>query len=462
MANVKISDLPSATSVGTSDVFPFTQSGVTKKATSSLFTPFLNVQAYGATGNGSTDDTAAIQSAVTAAGVLGNWLYIPPGTYKTTSTIDLPQSLRMTGPTRTGITSKGANFDCRFAGPCFRRTVGSATVADIALENFSVTGHQGTYGAGNGLTFINSFDITLNRIVVSDFGTNNISCTGGWALYMHDCYTATAGNANYYIDQADTVFDNCNSDGGTATPYDIYVTVNGVNTQINGGFIEGAGTDVIYIAAQQCSVNGVKINPTTATSTGLRLAATAYNATINGNRFTYATNNNGIVVTAGCYGYAISGNSVLSGAIAISLSEGNGTCIGNNVSGDTTGLKVTGGTYPHVVTGNVIAGGTNSIEHVSGTKTVYIGNYLHDGAGNYKAMTVTAGTPIVIDPLATGTALYGLGVSGLLKSAASSATIAGVNLPHGTAPGTPTNGDMWTTTAGLFVRINGVTVGPLT
>jgi hypothetical protein len=34
-------------------------------------------------------------------------------------------------------------------------------------------------------------------------------------------------------------------------------------------------------------------------------------------------------------------------------------------------------------------------------------------------------------------------------------------IPHGTAPTSPVNGDMWTTTAGLFVRINGSTIGPL-
>jgi hypothetical protein len=45
---------------------------------------------------------------------------------------------------------------------------------------------------------------------------------------------------------------------------------------------------------------------------------------------------------------------------------------------------------------------------------------------------------------------------------ASAAARAGLNLPHGAAPSAPVNGDMWTTTAGLFVRINGVTVGPLT
>lgn len=36
-----------------------------------------------------------------------------------------------------------------------------------------------------------------------------------------------------------------------------------------------------------------------------------------------------------------------------------------------------------------------------------------------------------------------------------------INLPHGAAPSSPVNGDVWTTTAGVYARINGVTVGPL-
>lgn len=37
---------------------------------------------------------------------------------------------------------------------------------------------------------------------------------------------------------------------------------------------------------------------------------------------------------------------------------------------------------------------------------------------------------------------------------------ASLRMPHGTAPTSPTNGDMWTTTAGVLARINGATVGP--
>jgi hypothetical protein len=40
----------------------------------------------------------------------------------------------------------------------------------------------------------------------------------------------------------------------------------------------------------------------------------------------------------------------------------------------------------------------------------------------------------------------------------SNATAASINIPHGTAPTTPTNGDVWTTTSGLQYQINGATV----
>lgn len=68
-----------------------------------------------------------------------------------------------------------------------------------------------------------------------------------------------------------------------------------------------------------------------------------------------------------------------------------------------------------------------------------------------------------------GTALSNLGAAptasptftGKVTTAASTTTAAGFILPHGAAPTTPVNGDLWTTTAGIFVRINGATVGPL-
>jgi hypothetical protein len=46
---------------------------------------------------------------------------------------------------------------------------------------------------------------------------------------------------------------------------------------------------------------------------------------------------------------------------------------------------------------------------------------------------------------------------GKLTAVASSAGGASIVLPHGVAPTAPADGDVWTTSAGMFVRINGVT-----
>lgn len=55
--------------------------------------------------------------------------------------------------------------------------------------------------------------------------------------------------------------------------------------------------------------------------------------------------------------------------------------------------------------------------------------------------------------LATQAATFG----GVAITVASATGTAGLRIPHGVAPTSPVNGDTWTTTAGAFIRINGVT-----
>jgi hypothetical protein len=57
--------------------------------------------------------------------------------------------------------------------------------------------------------------------------------------------------------------------------------------------------------------------------------------------------------------------------------------------------------------------------------------------------------------------LSGGTMTGKLTTAQSTTAGAGLNLPPGAAPTTPLNGDVWTTTAGVFSQINGATVGPM-
>lgn len=51
--------------------------------------------------------------------------------------------------------------------------------------------------------------------------------------------------------------------------------------------------------------------------------------------------------------------------------------------------------------------------------------------------------------------------SGKLNTVASSTSYASFNIPHGTAPSSPTNGDIWTTTTAFMARMNGTSVNLL-
>ena len=80
------------------------------------------------------------------------------------------------------------------------------------------------------------------------------------------------------------------------------------------------------------------------------------------------------------------------------------------------------------------------------------------GSGTYADWTIS----LTAAPVAAGAYLQISGgtMAGPLGTAASAAGGSGFNLPPGVAPTTPVNGDFWSTASGFFARVNGATVGP--
>jgi hypothetical protein len=64
------------------------------------------------------------------------------------------------------------------------------------------------------------------------------------------------------------------------------------------------------------------------------------------------------------------------------------------------------------------------------------------------------GNILTLHDQAADTTFVAIDQNGKINTIASTTANAGLNVPHGTAPTTPVNGDIWTTTAGVFARIN--------
>lgn len=127
-----------------------------------------------------------------------------------------------------------------------------------------------------------------------------------------------------------------------------------------------------------------------------------------------------------------------------------GTALGGNLAALTFGTHVTGTSY----------NGSSNVTIATDATSANTASTIvsRDASGNFAAGTITASLTghSSLDLLLTGGTL-----TGELVTAASGTGGAGFNLPPGSAPTSPNNGDVWVTSAGLFVRVVGVTVGPL-
>lgn len=74
-------------------------------------TGFLSARTLGATGDGDTDDTFALQSAIFAAAKAGQILFVNAGTYKVTKTIYIPSGAKIVGEVYPVIMSSGSFFN---------------------------------------------------------------------------------------------------------------------------------------------------------------------------------------------------------------------------------------------------------------------------------------------------------------------------------------------------------------
>lgn len=141
----------------------------------------FNVKDYGATGDGSTDDTSAINDAITAAS--GDILLFPKGDYKITSTLTIPAN--------TIVIGYGARLFNTTTNIDFLEIDSGCKVYGIEIEGTGYADLDGS--AGSGIKLEGEVGSNKTNVIIQD-------------CYIHDL----EGHSAVYIEDAENVWvSNC-------------------------------------------------------------------------------------------------------------------------------------------------------------------------------------------------------------------------------------------------------------
>ena len=183
----------------------------------------FNVKAYGAVGDGVTDDTTTIALAITALNADGGgFLFFPKGTYRT-SPITLTSGMRIEGVGNSSVltTASGPN------GTTNLLTIGAgATVFNVGIRNISLQGSGNLVNVPAGATFAWQSIIENVQMVAYGATKSAIYCLGSWiGVVLRNCE----------ISGKDTV-------GGTTVPL-IYL-----RSSLGGGVNGNSFRDTTFLA----------------------------------------------------------------------------------------------------------------------------------------------------------------------------------------------------------------------
>lgn len=170
---------------------------------------------YGAKGDNSTTDTAAIQAALTAAAVSGGRVYVPTGTYICGAlTVGSNVEIVGDGPNLTVFKIKNGTNDSLFK---------VSAKSFVAFRNFKVSGNSANQTQGNGILVSGaSTDVVCENVLVDDHYDWGFNFTQGTRIRCTGC-GATNGRAgaNANSVRAGFLF---GTSGGTTAATDVEAT----------------------------------------------------------------------------------------------------------------------------------------------------------------------------------------------------------------------------------------------
>jgi hypothetical protein len=195
---------------------------------------FFNVKSFGATGDGTTDDSAAINAAIDAAtGVGGGTVYFPYGTYRLLSAISSlnDRGVRLLGVYGDGLMTTG---------------VGAVLVNDTGGAALNVNN-----------AVVRGQSTVIERLAIIDGttgGTYSIQLTGTYQVLVTNCAFETP---LLLTSTRDTTIDRCYFTG-TAGGY-VQLSSAAIDTIIRDSNFDGSGGSSSCIASADSEITGLRL-----------------------------------------------------------------------------------------------------------------------------------------------------------------------------------------------------------
>lgn len=252
-------------------------------------------------------------------------------------------------------------------------------------------------------------------------------------------------------------------------------------------YVDGAGWNVINTNGQIKSGSGISSGLTSTDNAVVRWDGTGGTTLQNSGVIVDDSNNVTGVVALTFTGTLTASGSAANIALGSNFISNGGTDAG--LSFDASNNATLSANVTVVGAGGVRSGplqGTSLPADLTAYDGAYVGfstnaifGAMASGANNRGTIIRTLSAGVAVDAItisfAGNTTLSGnLTVSGATSAigntissttnlilSAGTTGVSSLRVPHGSAPTSPVDGDVWTTTAGLFVRINGASVGPL-
>jgi len=390
---------------------------------------WLDVKNYGAKGDGTTDDTTAIQAALTAANVgTAATVYIPQGNYIISNTLTVGNFTMVIGD-GVGYPSKGTQIsmsDATGNKTMFSVTNGSVPVQDVVFKDMTLySGNAVAIGTGNGI-FMQSTGggNTLNQVIIEhikvvNFGGSGIklyspifskldtvyALSNGATTSNHGIEVISASSASWTSVNFLNCYANTNAGYGYKLDTATYVTMSACAADHNvvGGYfinncqgiaLVGCGSE--YNSAETTTANMLRID-----GASVGVVVDGFFGYYNGHYAIYVTGNSSAILN-GCVE-----NTPSAGAVN-SFKSDSGSYVNLNMPSNVTAYSL-GGNY-HIFDKNgqialVGSGGTAlSTTDVYGVFTTHAASTI-GGLATLNAGTNTAGSAPVLTPtFANGTA----------------------------------------------------------